>query len=248
MDADLVLTLFCLAAGGCFSLVALLGKTRDEADKEFTPVGKKAVALLSLTLVLAAWKEVRASSAAHAAAEALSASQQRAARAEAKQATVTEQLETARGEITRTSLIVRHTMLALLDLQVATRYQNFKSFRLGMMWYWLHPALNTLGDAERQFRWQLAARPTHAPSHYNLGIVLAAAGRPAEAADQFRAVLDGAIGPKRRGMAKGWLGLLRDLRLPTQADPLWRLDQYPEEPRVGDDPRSDAPVGSVPAT
>jgi hypothetical protein len=224
MDLALNIVLLCIAFAAALSSIG--GETwRKDPElpvrRRITARGWVAIGSWLLALILGVAKEYRTTAAAG-----RSARQAESVQADLRErlAAANARLEAAKTDILqqqeRTIKIVSYITLAMLDLQTPTVYRRYASFRLGLMWYWLQ----SFPESIYHFQAEVKRDPHHVPSRYNLGVVLAAAGRPGDAKAEFEQIL---IRPGRRGeTVQRWLTSLRAGRTPPEKHD-WDLWQLP---------------------
>jgi tetratricopeptide (TPR) repeat protein len=222
---DLLLNVVLLWAAFVAALAGVGGDTwRKDSELAFrrriTARGWIAIVCWLLALVLGVAKEYRTIEAAREASVVASTVQ---ADLRERLGAANASLEAAKRDILlqqdRTNQMVTHITLAMLDLQTATVYRQFNSFRLGLMWYWL----GSFPEAIYHFQAELKRNPHHVPSRYNLGVVLAAAGRHNEAKAQFQHLMIRSLGSKDQ-IVRRWLAHMEQGTPIENRDwVLWRL-------------------------
>jgi hypothetical protein len=219
---DLWLNIAFLNLGLLGALTAIGGETwkRDEPRplRRVTLRGWLAVVCLLFSLIVGAVREVRVAAASQRNdAERVRLGQELAA--------ANARLDMAKKEILQsqqgTYEIVKHTTLAILDLQTPSPYRDLPSLRLGLMWY----ALGYKPEALYHFRLQAALTPRNAQALFNLGVTNAAMEHLDAGCAVFAKVPTDTLGPNRRRLLEVWRQACVSGRPapPGEAWAAWRL-------------------------
>ncbi len=224
MDIIIDVALLMLAVVG--SVAAIGGETWRKGEalafwRRLTRQGRLAATCLILGLCIGVFKEIRAASTAAEAAEVAATREKNLltalASADAKLRVVENRILT---EQQRTLEFTKQTTLAMLDLQTPTRYRDFTSFRLGVMWFWL----GYYEEAVYHFRHEAAKRQEHLPSLFNLALSYAAAGRREDAKRVFATLDVSRVSKARQRVILRWRQRLAVDRPSTPAESaLWEL-------------------------